>query len=679
MFELTQEIAYDDLFRNNELHVGKEVRFVAKIVQVIENPDRGDEFYLRGNVTPGDFLWDDAVFLEYTGPRLLEEDIVEMIGIVEGLFTYEAVLGNQVTVPHILVVKSRRIMESVKPSLAHTPTPTSIPVLQLPTQVPASSGATPSPTSPPLPTQSPTLSPILVPVIGSMEKPVPFGQSFEVKNDDPTDHWEITVIDVFPDSTEEVLAENMFNNAPEDDTQFFIVKVRVKYLGPRSNQFSWGGRLKAIGDRKVVYSRYDNSCGVSPNPVPESELFTGGEVEGNACWQIESSEATSLVMFVESENRRSDASRAWFSLNGGGDLPTDVEETPEVNVTPIATGTTEAGSLVLPTPQSPEPDLNPNLVIVSVGDPDTRSIDSYERMVLADSLGIPEDELPEVEPGVKLVAESDAGDAPIVVQNSGFYTLELTAVAPSVSSFPSIDIEGDLRLFGRVAPDGGFQELTGTVAAIDTVLDSGDVESMPKISIAISVPSSRTVQVEMLAYGSTHRIEVLVQASPTVESSPVALLEVFGDGYWRVGTDIAPGLYVSPGGTECQWQQLDKPIRGVASIISDGGGILPRIIIVPTEGTFVTLNCGEWQPVADVAELVDVFGDGIWIVGSEIQPGIYHSLGGELCHWKRLSGLEGKLEDVVQRHLTNAATTVEIVSSDVGFQTTGCGEWTRSE
>ena len=134
LFELAQEIAYEDLFRNNELHVGKEVRFVAKIVQVVANPDQSDEFYLRANVTPRDFIWDDTVFLEYTGPRLLEDDIVEMIGIVEGLFTYEAVLGNQVTVPHIMVVKSRRVTESGKPTFTLTPTPTRVPVSQLPTR-----------------------------------------------------------------------------------------------------------------------------------------------------------------------------------------------------------------------------------------------------------------------------------------------------------------------------------------------------------------------------------------------------------------------------------------------------------------------------------------------------------------------------------------------------------------
>ena len=521
LFELTQEIAYDDLFRNNELHVGKEVRFVAKIVQVIENPDRGDEFYLRGNVTPGDFLWDDAVLLEYTGPRLLEDDIVEMIGIVEGLFTYEAVLGNQVTVPHILVVKSRRIMESGKPSLTPTPTPTSIPVLQLPTWVPASSSATPSPTSTPLPTQSPTLSPTPVPVLSSMEKPVPFGQSFEVKNDDPTDHWEITVIDVVSDSTDEVLAENMFNDPPEEDTQFFMVKVRVKYLGLGSNEFSWGSRLKAVGERRVVYSRYDNSCGVLPNPVPDSELFTGGEVEGNACWQIESSEAASLVMFIEPENRRSDAPRAWFSLNGGGDLPTDVEETLEepnptdLSATPSSSSNSsipapitvepsvessdeEAQTSVTPAPDEPTktPMQTPDCQGTIIGSPlwDTSTFDDEKRTVVAVALGVSVDQLPDDKDEVSFVFETEMGSERLIVRNSGIYTVAFVPYAHNLTDYRILEFD-EVRFFGTVGAAGVFQELTGRYANFEYATSIGILEG---IGIVVQVPANQELHVELI-------------------------------------------------------------------------------------------------------------------------------------------------------------------------------------
>ena len=89
--------------------------------------DGDNRFILRGNVTRGKYSWDDAVLLDYAGERLLEDDIIEIVGTVLGLYTYEAVLGNEVTVPHIRVVASQLIDEFVvTPTSASTPTATPI-------------------------------------------------------------------------------------------------------------------------------------------------------------------------------------------------------------------------------------------------------------------------------------------------------------------------------------------------------------------------------------------------------------------------------------------------------------------------------------------------------------------------------------------------------------------------
>ena len=56
--------------------------------------------------TDSEWGWEDAVFVNYTRqsydePRVLEEDIVEIWGDLEELFTYEAVLGDTRSVPQI--------------------------------------------------------------------------------------------------------------------------------------------------------------------------------------------------------------------------------------------------------------------------------------------------------------------------------------------------------------------------------------------------------------------------------------------------------------------------------------------------------------------------------------------------------------------------------------------------
>lgn len=99
-------IPYDDLFRYNERHVGKTVRYVGQVLQVQENECLFCEnpgYVLRIAVTKGSYgLWDDPIWVDYEGKdRFLEDDIVTVWGVVEGLQKYTAVLGNQVTIPHV--------------------------------------------------------------------------------------------------------------------------------------------------------------------------------------------------------------------------------------------------------------------------------------------------------------------------------------------------------------------------------------------------------------------------------------------------------------------------------------------------------------------------------------------------------------------------------------------------
>ena len=59
-------------------------------------------YTLRVNVAKGEYgFWDDAVYVTYTGERLLEDDIIALYGKVKGRKTYAAVLGNQITIPKV--------------------------------------------------------------------------------------------------------------------------------------------------------------------------------------------------------------------------------------------------------------------------------------------------------------------------------------------------------------------------------------------------------------------------------------------------------------------------------------------------------------------------------------------------------------------------------------------------
>lgn len=75
----------------------------------------------------------------------------------------------------------------------------------------------------------------------------------------------------------------------------------------------------------------------------------------------------------------------------------------------------------------------------------------------------------------------------------------------------------------------------------------------------------------------------------------------------------------------------------------------------------------------------DYFGDGTWVVGSDIKAGTYRSSQtGNSCYWQRLSGFSGELDDIIANGVTDAIWVVEIASTDAGFSTERCGTWTEA-
>jgi len=94
-------ISYDDLMRNNENHVGEIIYLKGQILQV--QKIYGDTYALRIATDKEEFFGyiDDIVYVNYAGPRVLEEDVVEVWGTVKGLKEYTAVLGNVVTIPEV--------------------------------------------------------------------------------------------------------------------------------------------------------------------------------------------------------------------------------------------------------------------------------------------------------------------------------------------------------------------------------------------------------------------------------------------------------------------------------------------------------------------------------------------------------------------------------------------------
>ena len=167
----------------------------------------------------------------------------------------------------------------------------------------------------------------------------------------------------------------------------------------------------------------------------------------------------------------------------------------------------------------------------------------------------------------------------------------------------------------------------------------------------------------------------------------------FGDGTFVVGLDIAPGRYRSTSPTgDCGWELLPDFTGIRPSIIGEFPGAAPTIADVsPETAGFHSGGCGVWS--ADLTPIVtpgQSFGDGAFLVGSEIAPGRYRSASQGSCMWERRSGFGGSTfhagfrvggdllgDSTYDGWLPQGAQTiVDIAPNDTGFLSDGCGTWT---
>jgi len=148
---------------------------------------------------------------------------------------------------------------------------------------------------------------IFEPQLGSRENPLPMGMEWSMG-----DGWNVTVLEVVPDATQIVLEENRFNDPPNPGNQFYLAKIRACYSGEYSEFGSLSGESNfwAVGASNVAYN-YENRCGVIPDPLPRTEIFRGGCVEGYVGWEIKSDDVDSLVMY---HHDYSSLPRVYFSL-----------------------------------------------------------------------------------------------------------------------------------------------------------------------------------------------------------------------------------------------------------------------------------------------------------------------------------------------------------------------------
>lgn len=80
-------------------------------------------------------------------------------------------------------------------------------------------------------------------------------------------------------------------------------------------------------------------------------------------------------------------------------------------------------------------------------------------------------------------------------------------------------------------------------------------------------------------------------------------------------------------------------------------------------------------PKEQAAAKNTIRGDGIYLVGKDVNPGTYRNSGGSNCYWMRSSGTSGDFGEILANGNESGPAVVTIQDSDVAFTTKRCGTW----
>ena len=146
--------------------------------------------------------------------------------------------------------------------------------------------------------------------LGTRDNPLPVGTRLEMGD------WTLAVTEVTLDATEQVMAENEFNDPPVRGRQFVLFTVDATYEGEDSGMafvdFSWA----VVGSAGNTFgTAMEDYCGVIPDSLDGTgETYPGGNVSGNVCVSVASDQVDGATIRIE-ETFSFDDTRAFYAIN----------------------------------------------------------------------------------------------------------------------------------------------------------------------------------------------------------------------------------------------------------------------------------------------------------------------------------------------------------------------------
>ncbi len=276
---------------------------------------------------------------------------------------------------------------------------------------------------------------------------------------------------------------------------------------------------------------------------------------------------------------------------------------------------------------------------------------------------------------------------------------------------------GTITVAGNHASGTNTMAVSGTGAGAATFTLSGQVtESAPTISTVLAgvvvtiidganqgktatsgtdgryqiagvVNGGYTITATLAGYGgSVLPIGIDGNTTFNIRLDPLAARTRFGPGQYRVGADMAAGLYYSDPGHGCSFQRLQGFGGTSGDTITttqlnfDAGQWVVRLLATDV-GFSTDSSCGFWHTTPRRGLEANITA-GSWVVGTQVTAGTYRAETANVgCEWQRLSDFTASPAAVIASAFVNttSAQIVTIGSTDAGFSSTSeCGTWVRS-
>jgi hypothetical protein len=242
---------------------------------------------------------------------------------------------------------------------------------------------------------------------------------------------------------------------------------------------------------------------------------------------------------------------------------------------------------------------------------------------------------------------------------------------------PTITFGDGIHLIGSSVPAGTYRggvpsgscywaRLSGLGGTLDEIITN----SFSSIRQVVTILGA-DVAFESDGCGTWTSNLAAITASPTAN---------FGDGVWIVGTDVAAGTWRASGGTGCYWERKNDFTGSLSAIIANNFTNIRQLVTVGAGDVgFETDGCGSWTRnlSAITPSPTSPFGDGMYIVATDVAAGTWSAPGGSSCYWERLNGFGGTLSNIIDNDFGTTNPVVIISAGDVGFSAESCGTWTK--